>query len=98
MDETASYLLSMYRNSSCNHIYFSSHKLTVMKTNMGTADRLIRIVIAAGFAALYFTGAIGNTTLATVLWVLGLIFFITAAIGFCPLYALFGLNTRKKTI
>jgi hypothetical protein len=68
----------------------------VMKQNMGTADRLIRIIIAAGLAALYFTGVVTNTTMATVLWIIGIIFFITAVIGFCPLYTIAGLKTNKK--
>jgi hypothetical protein len=67
-----------------------------MKQNMGTADRLIRIVIAAGLAALYFTGIVTNSTMATVLWIIGIVFFITAAIGFCPLYTIAGLKTNKK--
>lgn len=67
-----------------------------MKTNMGTADRLIRIALAGIFAALYFTGVVTNLALATLLWVFGLVFIITAAIGFCPLYTITGFRTRKK--
>jgi hypothetical protein len=67
-----------------------------MKTNMGTADRLIRIAVAGVFAALYFTGVVTNMALATLLWVVGIIFITTAAIGFCPLYTMVGFRTKKK--
>lgn len=69
-----------------------------MKSNMGTADRVVRISIAVLFAALYFTGMVTNSTLATVFWVIGIVFTITSAIGYCPLYTIGGFNTlgRRK--
>lgn len=67
-----------------------------MKQNMGSADRIIRILLAAIFAALYFSGVIANNTLATVLWVIGIIFLLTSAIGYCPLYTIAGFKTNKK--
>jgi hypothetical protein len=71
-------------------------KSIVMKQNMGTIDRLVRVFIAAAFAALYFTGVVTNTTVATVLWVIGIVFVVTAAIGFCPLYTIKKWNTNKR--
>jgi hypothetical protein len=66
-----------------------------MKRNMGSADRIIRIVLAAVFAVLYFTGTVTGT-LGLVLLVLGGVFLATSLISFCPLYALVGLNTCPK--
>lgn len=63
-----------------------------MKTNVGNMDRVIRIVLAAVLAGLYFTGIIQGTA-GIVLLVLAAVFTLTALIGFCPLYTLFGLNT-----
>lgn len=63
-----------------------------MKKNMGTIDRVVRIVIALVFAALYFTGTVTGT-LGIVLLVLGGVFVATSLISFCPLYTLFGLST-----
>ncbi len=63
-----------------------------MKKNMGTLDKIIRIVLAIIFAILYFTGTITGT-IALILLVLGVIFVITSLISFCPLYAIFGLRT-----
>lgn len=63
-----------------------------MKQNMGTADRLIRVLIAALVAVLYF-GHIISGTLAIVLLVLAGVFLLTSLVGSCPLYSLFGINT-----
>lgn len=64
-----------------------------MTKNMGTADRVIRVLIAIVVGVLYFTGQIGGT-LAAVLGVLSLIFVLTSIIGTCPLYAPFHISTR----
>jgi hypothetical protein len=63
-----------------------------MKKNMGSADRIIRFVIAAIIAVLYFTGTISGT-LGIVLLVLAGVFVLTSFISFCPLYAPFGIST-----
>lgn len=66
-----------------------------MKTNMGSLDRAIRVLLAIVFAVLYFTKTIEGTV-AIILLVLGAIFLLTSLISFCPLYTLFGFNTYKK--
>lgn len=66
-----------------------------MKKNMGSADKIIRIILAAVFAVLYFTGTVTGT-LGVVLLVLGGVFLATSLVSFCPLYALVGLNTCPK--
>lgn len=66
-----------------------------MKKNMGGADRIIRIILAIVFAALYFTGTVSGTW-GIVLVVLGGVFLATSVISFCPLYLPFGINTCKK--
>lgn len=63
-----------------------------MKKNMGGMDRVVRFIVAAVIAVLYFTGTITGT-LAYVLLALATIFVLTSFISFCPLYALIGLNT-----
>lgn len=72
-----------------------------MKKNMGTADRIIRLIIAAVIVTLFFTNVITGT-LGIILLVLSGIFAITSFVSFCPLYTIFGMNTcpanrRKKT-
>jgi fatty acid desaturase len=63
-----------------------------MKKNMGSTDRIIRFVVAAIIAALYFSGTITGT-LGIVLLVLAGVFVLTSFISFCPLYAPFGIST-----
>ena len=63
-----------------------------MKKNMGTTDRVIRIILAAVIATLYFTNVLSGT-LGLVLLILAGIFVLTSLVGFCPLYAPFGLST-----
>jgi hypothetical protein len=65
-----------------------------MKKNMGTADRIVRILVAVLVSVLYFTGVISGT-LGVVLLVVGVIFLLTSFVSFCPIYAPFGLSTCK---
>lgn len=65
-----------------------------MKKNMGTADRLIRLIVAAVILGLSFTHVITGM-LATIVIVLAAIFALTSMVSFCPLYTLVGINTCK---
>ena len=69
-----------------------------MQKNMGTADKIIRIILAAVVAFLYYNKTITGT-FGIVLLVLAGVFVLTSLISFCPLYKLVGLNTspvKKK--
>ncbi|HEY9221785.1 MAG TPA: DUF2892 domain-containing protein [Lutibacter sp.] len=66
-----------------------------MKKNMGSADKLIRVLIAVVIAVLYYLGKIEGT-LAIVLMAFAIIFLLTSLVSFCPLYTIFGINTCKK--
>jgi uncharacterized membrane protein len=66
-----------------------------MKKNMGTIDKVIRILIAVVIVILYFTHVISGV-LAIILLALSAIFIVTSLLGFCPLYLPFGWSTRKK--
>lgn len=65
-----------------------------MTKNMGTADRVIRTLIAVAIAVLFFTGAISGT-LAILLGIVAVAFLVTSLVGWCPSYLPFGLSTRK---
>ena len=65
-----------------------------MKKNMSSLDRIIRIVIAAVFATLYFSNVLSGT-LGLVLMILGVVFVLTSFVSFCPIYAVFGISTCK---
>jgi len=65
-----------------------------MKKNMGSTDRIVRVLIAIVFAVLYFMGAIPGV-LGIVLMAVAVIFVITSLLNFCPLYTIFGISTCK---
>ncbi len=66
-----------------------------MKRNMSNADRIIRVIIAALFAYLYFGGIVTGTW-GIVLVVLGGVFLLTSIVSFCPLYVPFNFSTYKE--
>lgn len=63
-----------------------------MKKNMGNADRVIRLVIAAVVVGLY-VGNVVTGTLGIILLVAAGIFALTSFVGFCPAYLPFGIKT-----
>ncbi len=66
-----------------------------MKQNMGSADRIVRLLLVALVVVLYFAGAISGTV-AIILGVLAVVFLLTSTVGVCPLYIPLGLSTLKK--
>ncbi|MDR0802550.1 DUF2892 domain-containing protein [Fluviicola sp.] len=66
-----------------------------MKKNIGTTDKVIRLLIAVVIGVLYFTNTISGT-LAIVSGILAIVVLLTSFISFCPLYLPFGINTSKK--
>jgi hypothetical protein len=67
-----------------------------MKKNIGTIDKVIRILVAVVVVILYFTHVISGV-LAIVLLALSAVFVITSLLSFCPLYLPFGLSTKEKS-
>jgi hypothetical protein len=67
-----------------------------LKKNMSSVDRIVRLVLVALVAVLYFMNVISGT-LALVLGIIAVIFLVTSLVSFCPLYALFGFSTLKKS-
>jgi len=66
-----------------------------MKKNMGTIDKVIRILIAVVVIVLFLTDVISGT-LGIILLILSGVFVLTSLVSFCPLYMPFGLSTKKK--
>lgn len=66
-----------------------------MKSNVGNTDKAVRISIAVLLAALYFTGTITGVLGVIALVVAG-VFVLTSVVGFCPLYAIFGMSTCPR--
>ncbi|MFZ1688520.1 MAG: DUF2892 domain-containing protein [Flavobacteriales bacterium] len=63
-----------------------------MKPNMGSADRVIRVIVAAIVVGLYFSGVIEGA-LGIVLMLFAAVFAITSFMSFCPIYAVLRFNT-----
>jgi uncharacterized membrane protein required for colicin V production len=65
-----------------------------MQANMGKVDRIIRILIAAAIAMLYFSGEITGLV-AIILGIFAAILLVTGLAGVCPGYMPFHISTRK---
>lgn len=65
-----------------------------MKTNMGALDRILRTIIAVILFILYFTKIVAGT-LGIIFIVIALIFLVTSLLGYCPLYSIIGISTKK---
>jgi len=63
-----------------------------MKKNVGSSDRIVRLLAAILFIALYFTDTVTGT-MGLVLMIAAVIFAATSLISFCPIYAIFGMST-----
>lgn len=66
-----------------------------MKSNMSNFDRAVRIIIAIVIFILMATNVLTGT-LAWILFAVGAVFLATSVINFCPLYAVFGITTKKS--
>jgi hypothetical protein len=66
-----------------------------MKKNVGSADRVIRIILAAVLGYLYYNKTVTGT-LGIVFLIVAVVLLLTSFISFCPLYAIFGLRTSKN--
>ena len=68
-----------------------------MKKNMGTIDKVFRILVAAVIVGLYFANIISGTAAIVLLIVAGA-FIVTSFMSFCPMYLPFGISTRNKEV
>jgi hypothetical protein len=66
-----------------------------MKKNVGTIDKLIRILLVLVAVVLYFTNVISGT-LALIVLIVAAVLILTSLFSFCPLYLPFGISTCKK--
>lgn len=62
--------------------------------NMGTLDRALQFIVAGIIIILYATGSIDGWV-AIVFGFFAIATSFTGLTGFCPLYPIFGWNTRK---
>lgn len=66
-----------------------------MRVNESATDRIVRVIVGIVLlAAAVFGWIVGGW--GVVLGVVGAVLVLTGAIGFCPLYALFGASTAPR--
>lgn len=61
--------------------------------NVSALDRVIRLVVGIALGALVFTSLAGVWQI--VVAVVAAVFLLTAAVGFCPIYALLHISTKS---
>lgn len=65
-----------------------------MKRNVGITDKAIRIILALFFITLYLTHVVTGTW-GIALLVIAAILAVTSFVGFCPIYSIFGIDSRR---
>jgi hypothetical protein len=65
-------------------------------TNESPIDRIIRIALGIGLAGVALAGA-ATAPLLYVVWVFAALALVTGIVGFCPLYALIRVSTKRAS-
>lgn len=67
--------------------------------NVGSLDRMIRVILGVVLLALPLVGMIASTssTMGIVMMIVGAILVVTGLVSFCPLYRLIGARTNAKS-
>jgi hypothetical protein len=63
-----------------------------MKKNMGSADRVTRIILGVLFIAFYGMGVVTGG-LGVLLVAVSIVFIATGVVGYCPVYNVFHIKT-----
>lgn len=63
--------------------------------NVGSADKTIRLIVGLLLAAFGVLSAGLSSTVGIIALVVGLVLLVTAAVGCCPLFRIFGINSIK---
>jgi hypothetical protein len=66
-----------------------------MKSNVGTADKILRVGLAVVLVVLNLLGIVSGT-LAIVFWTVAAVLVLTSLVSFCPLYGLLGASTCPR--
>jgi len=88
------YLCNYYYQYRFSYSFFIHLKLYTMKKNVGSIDRIIRLVAAFVIVGLLVSKTVAiSSILGIVLTIVAIIFGGTALLSSCPLYSLVGLST-----
>lgn len=67
-----------------------------MKKNVGSIDKIIRVIIAIVAAYFAYKGGFQNEWVSYVSYAVAIIMLLTTFISSCPLYSIFGCSTNKN--
>lgn len=67
-----------------------------MASNIGRADRVVRIILAVGLCVLIYMGVLGSSTADLVVGVVAAYLLITGLLGRCLVYKLAGIDTSVQ--
>ena len=65
-----------------------------LTSNESQIDRIIRIVLGIGLAGLALAGSVAAPLL-YVVWLVAAVLVFTGIVGFCPLYAVLRVSTKR---
>ena len=65
-----------------------------MKKNVGSIDKIVRLLLAAVFILLFIFNAV-PVIFGYILLALAVILILTSLLNFCPIWMMFGVNTCK---
>lgn len=70
-----------------------------MQLNVGSTDRMVRIILGAILIALPLLGIVSSlsSTLGVIMLIVGAVFVITGFVSFCPLYRIIGASTKSES-
>jgi membrane-bound ClpP family serine protease len=66
-----------------------------MKANMGSGDKLLRLLLAIVLILLFYFEVLTGTA-GIIALIVALVLTVTSLINFCPLYPVFKINTCKR--
>jgi hypothetical protein len=83
-------------NEELKHLFKTYPNSESMNKNVGSTDKIIRLVIALVLVGLYYAGTITGTW-GIVALVAAVILAVTSLVNFCPLYTILGINSAPKS-
>jgi len=66
-----------------------------MKSNLGSNDKIVRVLLGVALSYIAYNSPETAQWIRVVMYVVSAILFLTTALGSCPLYSLFKINTCK---
>lgn len=89
------WLSNLFKFASSKEHHHMTKETNSMKTNQASWDRIVRVVLGTILLYLGLAGVVSGA-FGIILAILGAVLLITGVIGFCPIYWLLKLGTKKS--